>query len=81
MQTAIYIGNTVDDFRLLFDGIVTKIIIGNTLGKKHACNNTFLGTSQVRITVVFLMAFPLYLLIKLVLKILANANTTGVKCK
>ena len=81
MQTAIYIGNTVDDFRLLFDGIVTKIIIGNTLGKKHACNNTFLDTSQVRITVVFLMAFPLYLLVKLVLKILTNANTTGVKCK
>ena len=59
-----------------FDGIITKIIIRNTLGKKHVCNKTYLNTSQVSVTVVFLMTSPLSLLIKLILKILTNENTT-----
>ena len=60
-----------------FDGIVTKITIRKTLGKKHVCNKTYLSTSQVRVTVVvFWMTSPLSLLIKLILKILTNENTT-----
>ena len=53
-----YVGKTVD----IFHGIIAKIIIGNVLGKKHACNNTYLSISQMRATVVFLMTFPLPLL-------------------
>ena len=36
----------------VFNGISTKIIIRNTLRKKHACNNTYLRASEVRVTVV-----------------------------
>ena len=68
-----YVGKTVDD---VFDGIITKIIIRNTLGKNHVCNNTYLNTSQARVTIVFWMTSPLSLLIR-ILKILTNGNTTG----
>ena len=60
-----------------FDGVITKIITGNALRKNHVYNNTYLNTSQARITVVFWMTSPLSLLIKLILKILTNENTTG----
>ena len=69
-----YVGKTVDD---VFDGIITKIIIRNTLGKNHVCNNTYLSTSQARVINVFLMTSLLSLLIKLILKILTNGNNTG----
>ena len=48
----------------VFDGITTKIIIGN-IGKNHVRNNTYLSTSQASVTVVFWMTSPLFLLIKL----------------
>ena len=70
-----YVGKTVDEFRLWWT--ITKIIIGNTLGKNHVCNNTYLNTSQARVTIVFWMTSPLSLLIRLILKILTTGNTTG----
>ena len=59
------------------DRIVKKIIIGNILQKKHACNNTYFNTFQARGTMVVLMTSPLSSMIKLTLKILTNVNTTG----
>ena len=59
------------------DRIVKKIIIGNILRKKHACNNTYFNTFQARVTMVVLMTSPLSSMIKLTLKILTNVNTTG----
>ena len=61
----------------VFDGIMTKIIMANTLGKKHAYTNNYCNTSKVRVTVVFLMTSPLPLLIKLILQILTNGNSAG----
>ena len=61
----------------VFNGIMTKIVIANTLGKKHAYTNTYCNTSKVRVTVVFLMTSPLPLLIKLILQILTNGNSAG----
>ena len=60
----------------VFDGTITKIIIGSTLENNHVCN-TYLNTSQVRVAMVFWMTPPLSLLIKLIPKILTNGNTTG----
>ena len=70
-----YVGKTIDDFCLQWNNC--KDNIENTLGKKHPCSNTYLNISQMRVTVVFLMTFPLPLLIKLILKILTNENTSG----
>ena len=61
----------------IFNGIITKIIIGNTSGKKYACNKTYLNTSQVIATGVFFMIPPLSMLVKLIPNILTNENTTG----
>ena len=61
----------------VFDGIITKIIRGDNHGKNHVCNNTYLNTSQARVTIIFWMTSPLSLLIKLIQKILTNGNTTG----
>ena len=70
-----YKGKNFDDFRLRWNNCKdnnTKYL------KKEACmQNTYLNTFQVRITVVFLMTSPLSLLIKLILEILINGNTTG----
>ena len=68
----------------VFDGTITKIIIGSTLEKNHVCN-TYLNTYttliwtllQVKVAMVFWMTPPLSLLIKLIPKILTNGNTTG----
>ena len=59
------------------DRIVKKIIIGNILRKKHACNNTYFNTFQARVTMIVMMTSPLSSMIKLTLKILTNVNTTG----
>ena len=37
----------------IFDGIITKTVIGNNLGKKNVCNNTYLNTSQEKATIIF----------------------------
>ena len=54
----------------VFNGIITRTVIRNALEQKHACNNTYLNTSEMRVTMVFLRTFQLSLLIKRILKIL-----------
>ena len=48
----------------VFNGIITRTVIRNALEQKHACNNTYLNTSQMRVTMVFLRTFQLSLLKK-----------------
>ena len=73
-----YAGKTVDDFRLRWNNFKDnnrKYLRKESCMKQHF--NTYLNTSQARVTIVFWMTSPLSLLIKLILKILTNGNTTG----
>ena len=80
MTNALYVCSLVVSTKCNMD-IITKITIGNALKRKHVCNSNYLNISEVRVRVVFLMTSRLFLLIKLIPKILTNGNTTGIPLK
>ena len=61
-----YVGNAVDDFHLRWNNY--KDNDRKYLRKESCINNTYLSTSQARVTIVFWMTSPLSWLIKLIPK-------------
>ena len=68
-----YVGKTIDDSRLQWNNYKDN---NRKYLTKEACMQQHL-LQQHATTVVFFMTFPLSLLIKLILKILTNENTTA----
>ena len=70
-----YVGKSVGDIRLQWNNYEDNN--RKYLRKESCMQQNLFETSQARVTVVFWMTFPLSLMIKLILKILTNGNTTG----
>ena len=69
-----YVGKTVDGLRLRWNNYKDN---NRKYLRKEACMQQDLFKTYVRVAVVFFMTSPLSFLIKLILKILTNENTTG----